>query len=438
MNHPYRVCLLGSSLDNPNRGVCALAASFFGLVASIRPDAEMYSLYGSRSGGSTQLDLWDKTIPIKIVNFRQSLQSSFRHHIAWILLMSLAYRLLPFEKVRKAICRSTPWIDALDKADFIGEVRGGDSFSDIYGTVRFLVGILPTLSPLLMGKELVMLPQTFIPFRSRMAHFVARRILLSCRDVYVRDANSLGHVKDWLGDAAKVRFCPDMAFSLVPVQAPPQSIDPPLPTNAKLIGLNINGMLYAESEARRTSFGIHDDYREFIIQLIKRILDETDSHILLLPHVFSNQSQDDHQPSASVHASLASANHGRLHLVNQPLNERELKSLVGNCDFFIGSRMHSCIAALSQGIPCIGVAYSQKFVGVFDTVGQRDSVLLASDMSAAEMVESIMQRIQHPEHDRNTLEHAEAIRRTLQTVFTRMLGEGQSVQCNSPLSALEM
>ena len=45
------------------------------------------------------------------------------------------------------------------------------------------------------------------------------------------------------------------------------------------------------------------------------------------------------------------------------------KAVIGQCDFFIGSRMHACIAALSQGVPCVGVAYSMKFAGVFDTVG---------------------------------------------------------------------
>jgi polysaccharide pyruvyl transferase WcaK-like protein len=31
--------------------------------------------------------------------------------------------------------------------------------------------------------------------------------------------------------------------------------------------------------------------------------------------------------------------------------------------------MHACIGALSQGIPAIGVSYSRKFAGVFETFG---------------------------------------------------------------------
>ena len=49
--------------------------------------------------------------------------------------------------------------------------------------------------------------------------------------------------------------------------------------------------------------------------------------------------------------------------------------MIGVCDFFVGSRLHSCIAALSQGIPTIGIAYSKKFKGVFESVGAGDWVI---------------------------------------------------------------
>jgi polysaccharide pyruvyl transferase WcaK-like protein len=38
--------------------------------------------------------------------------------------------------------------------------------------------------------------------------------------------------------------------------------------------------------------------------------------------------------------------------------------------------MHACIAALSQGIPAVAIAYSDKFLGVMDSVG---AACLAAD-----------------------------------------------------------
>ncbi|MBD3242860.1 MAG: hypothetical protein GF331_19870, partial [Chitinivibrionales bacterium] len=59
----------------------------------------------------------------------------------------------------------------------------------------------------------------------------------------------------------------------------------------------------------------------------------------------------------------------RVHMPPLPYDQREVKLLVGRCELFIGSRMHACIAALSQGVPAVGVAYSRKFTGVMETLG---------------------------------------------------------------------
>ena len=52
-------------------------------------------------------------------------------------------------------------------------------------------------------------------------------------------------------------------------------------------------------------------------------------------------------------------------LLRELYTPNQLKYLIGKCDFLIGARMHACIAALSQCVPAVGVAYSQKFKGVF-------------------------------------------------------------------------
>jgi polysaccharide pyruvyl transferase WcaK-like protein len=62
-------------------------------------------------------------------------------------------------------------------------------------------------------------------------------------------------------------------------------------------------------------------------------------------------------------------------VVEDTLDHKQIKYLIGQTDFFLGSRMHSCIAAISQFIPTIGIAYSKKFQGVFESVGIGDYVV---------------------------------------------------------------
>jgi colanic acid/amylovoran biosynthesis protein len=48
--------------------------------------------------------------------------------------------------------------------------------------------------------------------------------------------------------------------------------------------------------------------------------------------------------------------------------------------------MHACIAALSQGIPAISLAYSKKFAGVFETVNVEQLIV---DMRYTEAEEAL-------------------------------------------------
>src|SRR5690606_11977077 len=76
----------------------------------------------------------------------------------------------------------------------------------------------------------------------------------------------------------------------------------------------------------------------------------------------------------------------RVHILEGEYDQSELKHIIGNCNFFIGSRMHSCIAALSQGIPAVGVAYSRKFAGVFESVCMNDWVVDLRTITTEEAV----------------------------------------------------
>ncbi len=74
--------------------------------------------------------------------------------------------------------------------------------------------------------------------------------------------------------------------------------------------------------------------------------------------------------------------------VEDEYSPAQLKGIIGQCDFFAGSRLHACIAALSQGIPTVGIAYSDKFAGVFAAVGATDAVVDARAGTAEEMLKA--------------------------------------------------
>ncbi len=120
-------------------------------------------------------------------------------------------------------------------------------------------------------------------------------------------------------------------------------------------------------------FGLRCNYRQLIEHLVDTILTQTAATVLLVPHTFGAESEED--ACASLLATLGPRHPHRLFSLAAPLDERELKWVIGQTQFFIGSRMHACIAALSQCVPALGLAYSDKFLGVFQSAGVGDAII---------------------------------------------------------------
>lgn len=58
-----------------------------------------------------------------------------------------------------------------------------------------------------------------------------------------------------------------------------------------------------------------------------------------------------------------------------PLTSGEAKHVIANSAGVISARMHGCVAALSSGIPCLGIEYLGKFVGQFRWFGDLGAVV---------------------------------------------------------------
>ncbi|MBL9126976.1 MAG: polysaccharide pyruvyl transferase family protein [Verrucomicrobiales bacterium] len=285
----------------------------------------------------------------------------------------------------------------MTEADVVADIRGGDSFSDIYGVKRFVMGSLPTLSVILLRGSVDFLPQTYGPFAHRSSRMLARYMLRRTRRVVARDSEGPSAVRELVGDRPAVVVSPDVAFCLEPLPPQRPEIEPPLPASppALLVGINVNGLMFNGGYTRSNMFGLKLDYPDFLHRLATRLLENPSIHLLFVPHTFAPPHSVESDPEASriVVKGLPEAVRSRVHLVTKDYDQHEIKGVIGRCDFFVGSRMHACIAALSQGIPCVGVAYSKKFKGVFESVGMRDWILDGRDVDSGAAVEGVLEKL---------------------------------------------
>jgi polysaccharide pyruvyl transferase WcaK-like protein len=137
----------------------------------------------------------------------------------------------------------------------------------------------------------------------------------------------------------------------------------------RIIGLNVSGLLsnaggkYAQRAAFRT------DYDDLILKLIDFLISVKDCSVLLIPHVFGMAKDSDSVACKRIYNEFCSRYPDRLGLAAGNYDQSQIKYIIGACDVLIGSRMHACIAAVSQAVPAISLAYSGKFVGVMESLG---------------------------------------------------------------------
>lgn len=426
-DRPFRVCLFGTLLDSGNMGCSALVVSVLDLILERHPDAHITQLNVNTDLERNHRDILigGREVRVEIISCQHTRHAPMRDQLLLILIMAFIHRFIP--PLRSYLECKRPWLKRLAEADFIGDIRGGDSFSDIYGFRRFLIGSLTCLTATTMGKRLTLLPQTYGPFHTPRAVHLARFVFKRAYRILARDQEGIDTVNGLLPQGkVDLRFCPDVAFALASVAVREPQIEPPLIKGdaPALIGLNVSGLLYGGGYTGENMFGLNFDYTEFTDKLLARILDETDAHVLLTPHVFAEGVESDHAACRKAFERIDTRHNGRVHLVTGDYDQNEIKGIIGGTDCFIGARMHSCIAALSQEIPTVGVAYSKKFLGVFNSVGVDNLVADACALSLDEMLDACMKIVQDRDAVREQLRGAiKKVREKLESTFDQMLSE---------------
>jgi len=386
------VCLLGASFDTGNLGVSALAESSILAIRRRWPEARVVLLASSREEGWHRLCLPDGTVDLQKVPIRFCKNVLLPCHYGVLFCYALMVRLLPFERVKRSLARRNATLQLLLDTRLFVDVTGGDSFSDIYGMRRFIMAFLVRMLPLMLKKDLVLFPQTYGPFKRAVTRAMARFVLKRAKRVYSRDQAGLDVVKDLLGRSASqqaLEFAPDVAFLLEPRKPrvlDVDGLDAVGDETSTIVGLNVSGLIYYGGYSGGNEFGLKVEYKDLVDALVERLLQQGDVRILLVPHVipaggYRGDTENDLAACLDVQQRLSQRYPDRLFVARGDYDQGEVKYVVGMCDFFVGTRMHSCVAALSQCIPAVGVAYSKKFKGVFATVGAE---ALVADMRSSD------------------------------------------------------
>lgn len=391
-----KVGILGATLETPNLGVSTLATGAVSCFLNAFPGADVFFLDYARQGNTRKVAAGKSWVNVPLINMRFSKRFWLPNNIVVLLLAAILFRLIPSGSLRRWVLGRNKCLAEIESAELFAAVSGGDSFSDIYGLARFLYTALPQILLLILGKRLILLPQTYGPFHRRSTRLMARWIVKHAEQSWCRDPNSLAKLMNvsashprW-GDRA---FAYDMGFAVEPIP-PAQLLIEGLPTPRRkdpgLIGINVSGLLFQGGYTGRNEFGLRSDYRSVTYVLIRALLEHAGTQLLLVPHVLGtgDQGESDLLACEQLYESLRSHYPDRIGILRGSYSPSEMRYLVGLCSFFIGARMHACIAAIAQGVPAVSIAYSDKFLGVMKTIGVERLVADARRMSYRQILET--------------------------------------------------
>ena len=420
---PQRIGLFGCPLDTGNSGVSALGLSTILGINEVSPAAEVTVFDYGPGIRHKQLCIGERSIELR---FARCAYSRRFYQPSNLQQMRVAARF--------GLRRLQPMLRLLDRLDLILDISAGDSFSDLYGDWRFQSVSAPKLLALDLGIPLVLLPQTYGPFNGAAARELAARILSNANSVWARDARSLEVARAAARpdtDPQRFHLGVDVAFGL-PARAPDdpgllEAIEGFRSRFATVVGLNVSGLLYNEPGEDQRRYGMRAPYHEMIGGIIDRLTSLDGVGILLVPHVTTpgRETRDcDATASSRIRSSLPPEKRERFLFAPDSLGAMEAKWVISRTHWFCGTRMHACIAAISQSIPTAAIAYSDKTMGVFESAGVGDSVIDPRKIEGAEVVDQVL------ENFRERASVSESLAASLPRVRSRLRQQFEAMTSN--------
>ena len=254
---------------------------------------------------------------------------------------------------------------------------GGDKLTEDYGSpfsdfVNLLFGVL-------LGKPVVLYAESIGPFNKKWNKMIGKFIFSKMSLITLREEISRKHLKELAVNKAPIYVTADSAFLLKP--APNKVIKEIMlkegidKNNRPLIGISVSKIIarYGFLDLKNNEEK-YNGYIDLMSKVIDYLVENLNATVIFVPHVIGHWGNDDRTVADDVINSVKYKH--KCISIKEEYTTEELKGIIGECDLFIGARMHATIASTSIFVPTIAIAYSHKTHGIIGKMlGQEKYVL---------------------------------------------------------------
>jgi len=273
-------------------------------------------------------------------------------------------------------------------ANLVISKPGGFLYSSGHG-ISFFLSIYSILYAYWAGKPVYLFPQSIGPLHYRWEGIILRWMLNRVRMVMVREGISYEFINKLGIRNPRCYLIPDIAFAM------PSAGRDAGEAWLQLHGVDPHseypflGMTVFNWEAHDARFESQSRYESVCATTIRYFIENYNGRVILFPQSWGPLVGEDDRITALRIAELLPDINCFVTVVREPIAAELLKSLYGCMDIFIGTRLHSTIFALSEGVPVIAIGYQHKTEGVAKMVGVDKWVVDMQNIQANELIDKM-------------------------------------------------
>jgi colanic acid/amylovoran biosynthesis protein len=243
-------------------------------------------------------------------------------------------------------------------SDIVVAAGGGYIYttSKTTGNVILLLTLFSFYIGTLLRKPVYIYSQSIGPFATNFQARLARRMLSKARLIELREEHSLRLLEKWNMDTP-LHLVEDAAFLVpdaIPVQLPEKNSSSGSARRFR-VGLTVRKWFRTPAEQ------LH--YEKTIAVFVDWLIDDLKASVYFIPQVTYKRGSDDDREAARDVCSLLRTSTSA-HRLEEEYCPRQIKGLCSEMDFFVGTRMHSNIFALSMKVPTLAISYQPKTDGI--------------------------------------------------------------------------
>ena len=346
----------------------------------------------------------DKTIKgvySNVLNPHPYKHTKFGKIVAVIKLLLRMIYLYIFSNINiKGLIKKEKAFSVLNESDIIivcgGGFLGGKKLDSLMHVFQMYINTK-------FNKPVYVMGTSIEPMHNKVVKTLTDYVLKKMNHIFARETITYDYLLSII-EGSKVTLIPDMAFMLEDKKKNFEIIQNIKEKSNSVYGLTV----------RKWNFPNNNNPEELMENYInalsnfmtKKILQDNCSFVFV-PQVIVKHG-DDAEVALEIRNRLPEECKEKFIIIRDDLSPIEIKALIGNFDYFIGTRMHSNIFATSINIPTIAIAYEKKTNGIMHTVGLDDYIIEMDEITEEKL--EILSEIQK--------KNCENIRRKLnQTIY---------------------